>query len=37
MDGDVVVTTDGEVYSVVTRNPHVYENVIVPNQPAAEA
>lgn len=37
MDGDVVVTTDGEVYSVVTRKPHVYENVIVPNQPAAEA
>jgi len=37
MDGDVVVTTDGEVYSVATRKPHVYENVIVPNQPAAEA
>ena len=35
MDGDVVVTTDGEVYSVVTRKPHVYENVIVPNQAAA--
>ena len=37
LDGDVVVTTDGEKYSVVTRNPHVYENVIVPNQPTAEA
>ena len=35
MDGEVVVTTDGEVYSVVTRKPHVYENVIVPNQAAA--
>ncbi|MDU9375476.1 ComE operon protein 3 [Methanocorpusculaceae archaeon Sp1] len=35
MDGDVVVTTDGSVYSVVTRKTHVYENVIVPNQAAA--
>ncbi|MDV0441940.1 ComE operon protein 3 [Methanocorpusculaceae archaeon Ag1] len=35
MDGDIVVTTDGNVYSVVTRKAHVYENVIVPNQAAA--
>lgn len=35
MDGDVVVTTDGTGYSVATRKPHVYENVIVPSQAAA--
>ncbi len=35
MDGDVVVTTDGNEYSVVTRKAHVYEKVIVPNQATA--
>lgn len=29
LDGDVVVTTDGSVYSVVTRNEHVKENMLI--------
>ena len=29
LDGDVVVTTDGSVYSVVTRNEHIAENILV--------
>ena len=29
LDGDVVVTTDGSVYSVVTRNEHIAGNILV--------
>ncbi len=29
LDGDVVVTTDGSVYSVVTRYEHIAENMLV--------